>query len=94
MALGQALKLVYLFRPSGYANGASMFPYRVTPKHGYMNISRNSNTPMLLTPCCNALMMVYIKIRNGFMPFTNLNSRMILNVQAPRSRSVPGRRAR
>ena len=80
MALGHCLKFVYLFRPSGNPNGASIVPYSVTPKHAYMNMSRNSNTPMLLTPG-NALIMVYIRILNSFMPFTILNKRMIRNVR-------------
>jgi len=42
-----------------------------------MNINKNSNTPMLLTPG-RALIIVYIRIRNSFMPFTILNKRMIL----------------
>ena len=79
IALGHDLKLVYLFRPSGYPYGLPISPYRVTPRHAYMNMSRKSNTPMLLTPG-SALMMVYIKIRSSFRPLTILNRRMILNV--------------
>jgi hypothetical protein len=77
MAFGQVLKFACLFNPSGKPYGASTSPYSVTPKHAYMNINKNSNTPMLLTPG-RALIIVYIRIRNSFMPFTILNKRMIL----------------
>jgi len=50
-----------------------MSPYNVTPRHAYMNISKKSNTPMLLTPGME-LRMVYKSVRNSLRPLTTLMS--------------------
>ena len=79
MAFGQLRKLVYLFRPLGNPYGDSMSPYSVTPRHAYMNISRKSSRPMLLTPGM-ALRMVYISTRSSLKPLMILNRRRKRNV--------------